>query len=53
MKLDKLTIDGNKNSLEVTDKIFTNKINKKLISEILYKNIANFKGRKAKKKKKK
>ena len=52
MKLDKLTIDGNKNSLEVTDKIFTNKINKKLISEILYKNIANFKGRKAKTKQK-
>ena len=52
MKLDKLTIDGNKNSLEVNDKIFTDKINKKLISEILYKNIANFKGRKAKKKQK-
>ncbi len=52
MKLDKLTIDGNKNSLEVTNKIFTNKINKKLISEILYKNIANFKGRKAKTKQK-
>ncbi len=52
MKLDKLTIDGNKNSLEVADKIFTDKINKKLISEILYKNIANFKGRKAKTKQK-
>ena len=47
MKLEKLSIDGNKNSLEVTDKIFTTKVNKKLISEILYKNIANFKGRKA------
>ena len=52
MKIEKLSIDGNKNILEVTDKIFTDKINKKLISEILYKNIANFKGRKAKTKQK-
>ena len=52
MKIDKLSIDGNKNTLEITDKIFSNKINKKLISEILYKNIANFKGRKAKTKQK-
>ena len=52
MKIDKLSIDGKKNTLEITDKIFTNKINKKLISEILYKNIANFKGRKAKTKQK-
>tara|TARA_B100000287_G_C20458494_1_gene712366 strand:- start:247 stop:867 length:621 start_codon:yes stop_codon:yes gene_type:complete len=52
MKIDKISIDGKKNTLEVTDKIFTNKINKKLISEILYKNIANFKGRKAKTKQK-
>ena len=52
MKLEKLSIDGNKKTFEVTDKIFTNKVNKKLISEILYKNIANFKGRKAKTKQK-
>ena len=52
MILNKLSIDGKKNSLELTDKIFTNKINKKLISEIQYKNIANFKGRKAKTKQK-
>ena len=52
MKIDKISIDGKKNTLEVTDKIFTNKIKKKLISEILYKNIANFKGRKAKTKQK-
>ena len=52
MKIEKISIDGKTNSLEVTDKIFTNKINKKLISEILYKNIANFKGRKAKTKQK-
>ena len=52
MKLEKLSIDGNKKTFEVTDRIFTNKVNKKLISEILYKNIANFKGRKAKTKQK-
>ena len=52
MKIEKISIEGNKNSLEVTDKIFTSKINKKLISEILYKNIANSKGRKAKTKQK-
>ena len=51
MKIDKLSIDGNKKTLEVSDKIFTSKVNKKLISEILYKNIAKFKGRKAKTKK--
>ncbi len=52
MKLEKISIDGNKNSLEVMDKIFNTKINKKLISEILYKNIANHKGRKSKTKQK-
>ncbi len=52
MKLDKISINGQKNTFEVADNVFTNKINKKLISEILYKNIANFKGRKAKTKQK-
>tara|TARA_B100000214_G_C23934720_1_gene612569 strand:+ start:111 stop:734 length:624 start_codon:yes stop_codon:yes gene_type:complete len=52
MKIEKVSFDGNKNTLEVNDKIFTNKINKKLISEILYINIANFKGRKSKTKQK-
>ena len=52
MKIEKLSIDGKKHTLEVTDKIFTNNVNKKLISEILYKNVANFKGRKAKTKQK-
>ena len=52
MKLEKISIDGKINSLEVNDSIFTSKINKKLISEILYKNIANFKGRKSKTKQK-
>tara|TARA_B100000214_G_C23940368_1_gene615406 strand:- start:199 stop:822 length:624 start_codon:yes stop_codon:yes gene_type:complete len=52
MKIEKLSINGNTNSLEVNDKIFVEKINKKLISEILYKNIANYKGRKSKTKQK-
>ena len=52
MKLEKISIDGKVNTLEVNDSIFTSKINKKLISEILYKNIANFKGRKSKTKQK-
>ena len=47
MKLDKLNIDGKKNSIEVLDKIFAAKINKKLVSNVLYKTNANFKGRKA------
>ena len=52
MKLEKLSIDGKKESLEVTDKIFSAKINKKLISNVLYKTNANYKGRKAKTKQK-
>ena len=52
MKIDKISLDGKKNTLEINDKIFVNKINKKLISEILYKNIGNHKGRNAKTKQK-
>ncbi len=52
MKIDKLNIDGKKESIEVMDKIFSAKINKKLISGVLYKINANYKGRKAKTKQK-
>jgi len=52
MKIDKINIDGDKKSIEVLDKIFSAKINKKLISNVLYKTNANFKGRKAKTKQK-
>ena len=52
MKIDKFNIDGKKESIEVMDKIFSAKINKKLISGVLYKINANFKGRKAKTKQK-
>ena len=48
MKVDKLNIDGKKNTIEVTDKIFAGKINRQLVSNVLYKTNANFKGRKAK-----
>ena len=52
MKLDKISITGKKDSLEVTDKIFSVKINKQLVSNVLYKTNANYKGRKAKTKQK-
>ena len=53
MKIEKISINGNqKSSLDISDKILTNKLNKRLIGEILYKNVANFKGRKAKTKQK-
>ena len=48
MKLDKISIDGKKDSIEVLDKIFSAKINHKLVSAVLYKSNANYKGRHAK-----
>ena len=48
MKIDKLNLDGKRSSIEVLDKIFSAKINKKLISNVLYKTTANYKGRHAK-----
>ena len=48
MKLDKLNLDGKKGSIEVLDKIFSAKINKRLVNEVLYKTNANYKGRHAK-----
>jgi len=48
MKLDKLNLDGKKSTIEVLDKIFSAKINQKLISSVLYKTNANYKGRHAK-----
>ena len=48
MKIDKLNIDGDKNSIEVLDKIFAAKINKQIVSNVLYKTNANYKGRRAK-----
>ena len=48
MKIDKLNLDGKKISIEVLDKIFSTKINKKLVDNVLYKTNANYKGRHAK-----
>ena len=48
MKIDKLNLDGKKGSIEVLDKIFSTKINKKLVNSVLYKTNANYKGRHAK-----
>ena len=48
MKIDKINIDGKKSSIEVLDKIFSAKINNKLVSSVLYKTNANYKGRHAK-----
>ena len=45
MKIEKINIDGKKNSIEVLDKVFSAQINKRLISNVLYKTNANFKGR--------
>tara|TARA_A100001011_G_C14303125_1_gene841787 strand:- start:1897 stop:2517 length:621 start_codon:yes stop_codon:yes gene_type:complete len=52
MKIDKLNIEGNKNTIEISDKILKAKINNKLVSSVLYKTNANYKGRKAKTKQK-
>ena len=48
MKVETLKLDGKKGSIEVTDKIFSAKINKKLVSAVLYKTNANYKKRHAK-----
>ena len=48
MKIEKINLDGKKDSIEVLDKIFSAKINNKLVSSVLYKTNANYKGRHAK-----
>ena len=48
MKLDKLNLDGKKDSINVSEIIFSAKINNKLINSVLYKTNANYKGRHAK-----
>ena len=45
MKIDKLNLNGKKDSIEVLDKVFSGKINKKLVYRVLYKTNANYKGR--------
>ena len=52
MKIDKININGKKDSIEISDKVIAAKINNKLVSSVLYKTNANYKGRKAKTKQK-
>jgi len=52
MKIEKLNTDGKKTMIEVLDKIIGVKVNKQLVSNVLYKTNANYKGRKAKTKQK-
>ena len=52
MKIEKISLDGKKNSIEVHDSIIAAKVNKRLVSSLLYKTNANYKGRKAKTKQK-
>ena len=52
MKLEKLDLTGKKLEITISDKIVNAKINNKLISSVLYKTNANYKGRKAKTKQK-
>ena len=48
MKIEKIDINGKKVSIEVLDKIFSAKINHKLVNNVLYKTNANYKKRHAK-----
>jgi len=52
MKVEKQNIEGKKNTIDVSDKLIDAKINIKLVSNVLYKTNANYKGRKAKTKQK-
>ena len=52
MKIEKYNLEGKKENIEVLDKLFSAKINKQLVSNIIYKANANYKGRKAKTKQK-
>ena len=48
MKINKINLNGKKGSIEVLDKIFLAKVNKRLVNGVLYKTNANYKGRHAK-----
>ncbi len=52
MKLEKINLDGKKTSIDILDSIVSAKVNKKLVSSLIYKTNANYKGRKAKTKQK-
>jgi len=48
MKIDSISIDGKNTAFEISEKIFSSDINDKLISQVLYSQIANSKPRLAK-----
>jgi large subunit ribosomal protein L4 len=48
MKIEKTDLTGKKATMEVLDKVFSAKINNRLVSSVLYKTNANYKGRHAK-----
>ena len=48
MKIEILNLEGKKDTIDISDKIVSAKVNNKLISNVLYKTNANYKGRKAK-----
>ena len=48
MKIDAIDIDGKKKTLNISEKIFSVNVNEKLITNILYSQIANYKPRLAK-----
>ena len=52
MKFVKLSIEGEESSIDISDKLFSEKINLKNISGVIYKTNANYKSRKAKTKQK-
>ena len=52
MKINTISLDGKKNTIDVSEDIFSTKINKKNISNVIFKQFANYKGRKAKTKQK-
>ena len=39
MKVDTIDLNGKKNSIEVSDKLFDGKVNKKLVDIVLYKTL--------------
>ena len=48
MKIDSISINGKITAFEISEKIFSSDINNKLIGQVLYSQIANFKPRLAK-----
>ena len=52
MKIETQNLNGDKSLIDVNDGIFTTKLNKAVISNVLYKQVANIKGRRAKTKQK-